>query len=299
MLASRSAGPRASRSLSLAGLPDDPKLQVLPSAASCCPAWPAGPRSAMAGKRALSMGCAGVLTAAATAVILWRPGHGPVPPAVNRAQARLMLPAIATYLDSPAGGNQGGYLTGAFPQLKPRVFCTAAIIEIRRDGSTWRVGMQTACGEYARRGDTLLEGTAGGNQEVMVLAGNGGYRAVSAAASDPTVPDPRWVDQHFSAGAAAEINDGSWPVPPTRPSRQGAHSAFRHAPVRWSRSQEMASAVASRDRRTRSLVSPEGTAGRGSRRAVSSQGARWPGRWRCRRTEDCPCRRRGWPRYLA
>ena len=34
-------------------------------------------------------------------------------------------------------------------------------------------------------------------------------------------------------------------------------------------------------------------------RAVSSQGSLWPIRWRCRRTEDCPCRRRGWPGYLA
>ncbi len=197
--------------------PDDRQSYGLPSTASYCPAWSAGPRSAMTGIRAWSMvlGCAATLAAAATAMILWSPGHGPLLPGLDRAQARLMLPAIEAYLDSPAGGNQGGYLTDAFPELKPRVFCTAAIIEIRRDGSGWRVGMQTACGEYARRGDTLLEGTAGGNTEVIVLAGNGSrYRVTSAASSDPTVPDPRWVDRHFSAGAAVEINGGLWPVPP-------------------------------------------------------------------------------------
>ncbi len=102
----------------------------------------------MTGMRAwsLALSCAGVLAAAAIAVILWSPGQGPIPPPVNRAQARSMLPAIETYLDSPAGGNQGGYLTDTFPRLKPRVFCTAAIIEIRRDGSSWRVGMQIGCG---------------------------------------------------------------------------------------------------------------------------------------------------------
>jgi hypothetical protein len=96
------------------------------------------------------------------------------------------------------------------------VFCTAAIIEIRPARSGWRVGMETDCTEYARRGDTLLEGTGAGEDEVMVLAGSGSsYRVVSDVNDDyPITPDDRWVDRHFSRAAAYEINYGIPPAPP-------------------------------------------------------------------------------------
>ena len=128
-----------------------------------------------------------------------------------------MQPAIDKFLDSPAGGNQGGgLLAESYPKLKSRTFCTAAIIEIRHDGPHWRVGMETSCAEYGRRGHTLLTGTAGGSDEVMVLArsADGHYRVVSAVSDNwPVVPDTRWVDRHFSPGAAHEINYGTWPAP--------------------------------------------------------------------------------------
>jgi hypothetical protein len=129
-----------------------------------------------------------------------------------------MLPVIEKYLDSPAGGNQGGgMLAVSFPRLRARTFCTAAIIEIRHDGPRWRVGMETDCGEFARRGKTLVEGTQGGSDEVMVLAraAGGQYRVVSAVSDGyPVVPDISWVDRHFSPGAAYELNYGTWPASP-------------------------------------------------------------------------------------
>jgi hypothetical protein len=127
-----------------------------------------------------------------------------------------MLPAIQKYLDVPARANQyGGLLAESYPQLHSRVFCTATIIEIRPDGRRWRVGMVTACEEYARRGHTLLTGTGGGSDEVMVLARAAGrYRVVSAVSdNEPIAPDPGWIDRHFSRAAAYEINYGTWPAP--------------------------------------------------------------------------------------
>lgn len=164
----------------------------------------------------LAAGCAG----AAAAASVWAATRGAAvpPPHVNHAQAQAMLPAIEKFLDSPAGGNQGGGLLAvSYPKLKSRTFCTATVIEIRPDGPRWRVGMETSCTEYARRGQTLLTGTAGGSDEVMVVttAPGGRYRVVSAVSDNwPVVPDPGWVDRHFSPGAAYEINYGTWPAPP-------------------------------------------------------------------------------------
>jgi hypothetical protein len=133
-------------------------------------------------------------------------------------------PVIEKYLDSPAGGNQGGgMLAVSFPKLKSRTFCTAAILEIRRDGARWRVGMETDCGEYARRGNTLVAGTEAGADEVMVLAraADGQYRVVAAVSDNyPVVPDYGWVDRHFSPGAAYELNYGTWPAG-SEPGRAG------------------------------------------------------------------------------
>jgi hypothetical protein len=143
----------------------------------------------------------------------------PLPPDVNHAQAQAMLPTIEKFLDSPVGGFEGGGLLGAdYPKLKSRTFCTATIIDIRRAGPRWRVGMVSFCAEYARRGHTLVTGTASaGDDEVMVLAGIAGrhYRVVSAVGDNwSPVPLPGWVDRHFSPGAAREINSGHWPAPP-------------------------------------------------------------------------------------
>jgi hypothetical protein len=140
----------------------------------------------------------------------------PLPPDVNHAQAEAMLPPIEKFLDSPAASLTGGLLKD-YPKLKSRTFCTAAIIEIRRAGPGWRVGMRTFCAEYARRGHALVTGSASIFNEVIVLAGAaGGHYSVVSAVGDSwsPVPDPGWVDRHFSRGAAQEINSGRGPTPP-------------------------------------------------------------------------------------
>ncbi|WP_158880392.1 hypothetical protein [Amycolatopsis anabasis] len=72
------------------------------------------------------------------------------------------LPVIDEYLHaSPFGpGTAGsGTLSRSFPQLGPRWFCTERIVESRLDGDELRVGLDTACEEFARRGDALVQGT--------------------------------------------------------------------------------------------------------------------------------------------
>ncbi len=63
------------------------------------------------------------------------------------------------------------------------------------------------CGEFARRGHTLLEGSAGYPSlgEVITLAGHEApYRARSLDVG-PSSWDPSWVHAHFSPRAAAVI----------------------------------------------------------------------------------------------
>jgi hypothetical protein len=81
-------------------------------------------------------------------------------------------------------------------------------------GDMLEAGMETGCGEYARRGSTLLQGTAGGGEEVMTLSRQGHRYRVVSAESGGDAYDPGWINSHFSAAAAAEINDGTQPDPP-------------------------------------------------------------------------------------
>jgi hypothetical protein len=110
--------------------------------------------------------------------------------ASDQAQGRAMLPVIDAYLDRDAGRlGFGGDLSD---RLKPRMFCDASIIEIRPADTlsaagvrpftvSCRVGIVMNCGEFARRGHTLLEGSAG-------------YPGIGAAAlvlsNRATAPDP-------------------------------------------------------------------------------------------------------------
>jgi hypothetical protein len=159
--------------------------------------------------RSLALGCAGIL-AAGVGVTVWL-ASGPV--SLNRAQARAMLPAVNAYLDKNAGKLGYGSLD---TRLKPRMFCDASIIGITPDGLRWRVSMVMNCGEYARRGSTLLEGAGGypGIGEVMILSGRReGYQGLSLKVGSPYY-GKAWADQNLSSGAAAEVLSAS---PPTAP----------------------------------------------------------------------------------
>jgi hypothetical protein len=167
-------------------------------------------------RRLIVVACALALAGVGAAAGLWLTSSGPEPPAVNRAEARAMMPAINAYLAADAVHLGGGLLMQTVPQLKPRVFCDASIIQIRHDGSRWLVGMEISCGEYARKGNTLLVGTAGypAAAEVMsLIRTRGQFRAISLLVG-PESYDPGWVRRHFLPGAAAEING---PNPPGAP----------------------------------------------------------------------------------
>ena len=167
----------------------------------------------MATTRRRWLALSGAAATAAAAVTLWLMTH-PRPPAVSPAQARAMLPAINTYLAKHAAQLTGGYLASTYPRLKVENFCDVRIIEIRPAGRQWHVGMDVNCGEFARRGRTLVEGAAGEDDDVMTLArSHGRYRALSLLIG-PIYYDPDWAAKHFSPRAAAEIDSATPPMAP-------------------------------------------------------------------------------------
>lgn len=123
-------------------------------------------------------------------------------PAVNQAQAKAIEPDIEAYMhDNAARLDIGGVLDS---RLKSQVFCNANIIEITPEGSRYRVGMAMNCGEFARRGASLIEGFSGyfiSVCEVMIPPGGRNYRVLSLDPG-PEGYDPAWVHQNFSALAA-------------------------------------------------------------------------------------------------
>jgi hypothetical protein len=138
-------------------------------------------------------------------------------PVVDRAQVRGMLPAITAYLQSAAYRDRNGESPPeAYQAQRVRWLCNAGIVEIRPDGARWRVGMDVACGDYARRGNKVFMDDGGDmGHEVVILSGSRGRYQVLSAAQEPGVtPDPGWIDQNFSAPAAAEINSGEAPMAP-------------------------------------------------------------------------------------
>jgi hypothetical protein len=156
------------------------------------------------------VGLACALMAAVVGGVAWWYRH----PAVNQAQAEAMQPVIDAYMHEHATQlGLGGTLD---PRLKPEVFCDAGIVEIRPDGRWWRVGMVLNCGEFARRGSTLIEGMAGypWTGDVMVLSGQHGRYRVLSLEEGSVGYDPAWVNQNFSSQAARWLLSDD---PPTAP----------------------------------------------------------------------------------
>lgn len=74
------------------------------------------------------------------------------------------------------------------------------------------------CGEFARQGYTLLEGASGYPEigEVPIITrSQGRYRVLSLRVGPPHA-DQSWVDNHFSAAAAAEVLSAVPPPPQTQ-----------------------------------------------------------------------------------
>lgn len=172
----------------------------------------------------------GGTAAAAAAVTSWLVTRAPAAPEVSPAQARVLLPVADAYLTRHTAQLYGtGYLASKYPALTVRDFCTIRIIEVRRAGPRWLVGLSASCGEFARRGGTLLEGTGGDGNAVLTLTrDHGRYRAAWLAVSPP-YPDQAWVAAHFSAGAAAELDADTAPMTPYPVSQ--ARRAFGLSPT--------------------------------------------------------------------
>ena len=115
------------------------------------------------------------LMAVVVAGVAWWNRH----PAVNQAQARAVQPVIDAYMHDHAA--QFGFGDVMNAGLTPELFCDATIIEIRPDGPRSRVGMMTFCGEYARRGNTLIEAAIGYDIAIAELMTSGLRAALSGA----------------------------------------------------------------------------------------------------------------------
>lgn len=138
--------------------------------------------------------------------------------APDQSQVHAMMPTITAYLQSPAYRDlNGGYPSAAYRAGQARWLCSAAIVSIDSYGPQWRAGMDVACGDYERRGNTVIMRDGGDmGHEVMVLSGDQGRYQVLSAAQEPGVsPDPAWIDQNFPALAAAEVNHGLGPMAST------------------------------------------------------------------------------------
>ncbi|MEU4703122.1 hypothetical protein [Nonomuraea dietziae] len=96
----------------------------------------------------------------------WR--FWPRPPHIDGALAATAVPIIDRHLETSPE------LTWrTIPgELGPRWFCTESVIETTRAGSSTRIGLVAACGEYARRGGDLLMG--GGRSGPLVVTLDGG-----------------------------------------------------------------------------------------------------------------------------
>lgn len=151
------------------------------------------------------------LMAVVVAGVAWWNRH----PAVNQAQARAVQPVIDAYMhDHP---DQFGFGDVMNAGLTPELFCDATIIEIRPDGPRSRAGMMTFCGEYARRGNTLIETSIGYDIAIaeLMTSGPGLHYRVLSLQTDPTDGyDPVWVHENFSRLAAQWILSTD---PPTAP----------------------------------------------------------------------------------
>jgi hypothetical protein len=172
----------------------------------------------------IGVGLTAVLLAAVLGGLAWWYRH----PAVNRAQAEAIEPAIEAYMHSNAARlDLGGTLDS---RLKSQVFCDTDIIEITPAGSRYRVGMVMNCGEYARRGGSLIEGFAGYFISVcdVTMSADGRHYQVRSLDPGPEGYDPAWVHQNFSAPAARWLLS---PDPPTAPDPVGqAWQAFGFPP---------------------------------------------------------------------
>lgn len=136
----------------------------------------------------------------------------PLPPP-NHSLVNAMMPSIIAYLQAPAyrdANNAGANPAAYYRAQNVRWSCNARIVEIRPDGAYWHVGMDVACGDYVHRGNKIVMADGGdvGNEVMTLSRDHGRYQVVSEALPPGfgVTEDPAWIDQHFSARAAADIN---------------------------------------------------------------------------------------------
>jgi hypothetical protein len=133
-------------------------------------------------------------------------------PAVDRAKARAMAPAIEAYLDA----NDDLGLSGA-EALHPRTVCTDRILYIATKDQRVRVGMVIACVDYARIGSKLRQGSGFfGIPTVLTLSEVAGHYEVLTMEQDQYEDnaDHQWISQRFPWAVARALMGADAPSPP-------------------------------------------------------------------------------------
>lgn len=147
------------------------------------------------------------------------------PPAVDPVLAGKVLPVIDEELErGPWPGMLGG-----------RWFCAERVIEIRHTGDELAVGVEAWCDEYVRDGDELVVGSGEHGPKVVVLtAESDGYRVVRVDVPPDGAGYSPWVERHFSAAGARELN-GRTPPQDTAAQAREVLGLRPDAPVRQAR----------------------------------------------------------------
>jgi hypothetical protein len=135
---------------------------------------------------------------------------------VDPAQEQVLDAMVDSYVYQHA---QALDIGGALDRgLKSHVYCNTQALDLTAQGrNRWHLGMTMFCVEYARRGNTLLEGDGGqfiSACEITKASPHGNaYRMLSF---DPGPPgyDPTWVHHNFSASLAGWLLSADPPFPP-------------------------------------------------------------------------------------
>ena len=114
------------------------------------------------------------------------------------------LALITSYLTSD-NGIFGTVSVPLAPQLPARAFCSVRIIDSQLDGSQLRVGTIVYCGEYARRGGSLLSGESAQEAVVLTLSPATAPTGVTAVLYEPDDAPPSWFSANYTSAGSAEI----------------------------------------------------------------------------------------------
>ncbi|MEV6985973.1 hypothetical protein AB0M95_32580 [Sphaerisporangium sp. NPDC051017] len=133
---------------------------------------------------------------------------------VNESVRRALLGAIEKYLEEDPSHLESKYLANEHPELMPRTFCSVQMIELRTDGSTYLVGVDSQCHELARKGNAMVEGTGFSVPQIARMEiRNGTPRLVSLEDPEEGARYLPTLRKMFTEEGVLKITEGGMEVP--------------------------------------------------------------------------------------